>query len=294
MASILSMTGFSAAQSQYQERGITCEIRSVNSRYLEISLKLPRLLFDLENPIKEIIRGKVNRGKIFYNLSFISGENENNGVTVDPNNLHHYINLLNQVKSAAGIDTPISLDHLLSFKDLFTMQEKTELDDALVKTVEEISLTAVEQLNEMRRREGEHLKNDIDERLKVLKRLTGEIREHSKGNARIEFEKLTQRLFSLIDEEKVDRSRLEQELAIISDRVDITEELVRMDSHLELFEQNLEKGSPVGKKLNFILQEMNREANTLGNKTTLIEISHRVVAIKEEIEKLREQIQNIE
>jgi len=130
--------------------------------------------------------------------------------------------------------------------------------------------------------------------LNNIHNLNMEIKELSVDNARNEFDKLYKRLLSMIDEKKIDHNRLEMELALISDRVDISEEVVRMESHLELFRENLAAGSPNGKKLNFILQEMHREANTMSTKNTLIEISHRIVTIKEEIERMREQVQNIE
>ena len=146
----------------------------------------------------------------------------------------------------------------------------------------------------MRSQEGIHLKSDLQKRLDKITILTEEITGLSKENPSIEFEKLRKRLLSMITEDKIDINRLEQELAIIADRVDITEETVRMKSHIQLFQENLNTGSPIGKKLNFILQEMHRETNTMSNKTTIVEISHRLVTLKEEIEKVREQVQNIE
>jgi uncharacterized protein (TIGR00255 family) len=132
------------------------------------------------------------------------------------------------------------------------------------------------------------------ERLDKISEINDQIIALSKDNPRIEFEKLYNRLLGMLKEDKIDKTRLEQELALIADKVDITEETVRMKSHIELFRKNLQAGSPIGKKLNFILQEMNRETNTMSNKSTMIDISHKIVTLKEEIEKVREQIQNIE
>lgn len=168
------------------------------------------------------------------------------------------------------------------------------LDDQFAQTFEALINDAIAQLDITRGAEGENLRRDLADRLDALEKLTGEIAEMGKGNARSEFEKLYQRLITLVDEGKIDRNRLEMELALISDRVDISEEVVRMGSHIELFRENLRQGSPIGKKLNFILQEMHREANTISTKNTLIEISHRSVTVKEEIERMREQVQNLE
>lgn len=294
MGNIRSMTGYATRQTQLNESELTCEIRTLNSRFLEISLKLPKIMTDLENPLKEIIRKRVSRGKVFCSLSLSSVEGELQNLKIDQSSVKLYLNLLQQIRQAAGIDSPITLEHLLTFKDIISFDDEGVLNDAHLKMVFRTVDDTLQTLNEMRSREGENLKGDLLERLEKINKISNEITELAKNNPQIEFERLQNRLVSLLDEEKVDQSRLEQELAILTDRVDITEENVRMKSHLQLFRENIEKGSPIGKKLNFILQEMHRETNTISNKNTMIEISHRVVTVKEEIEKLREQIQNIE
>ncbi len=294
MNPLRSMTGFATAQTTFRESDLVCEIRSLNSRYLEINVKLPRLLADLEQSIKEKIRQKIERGKIFYTLSFTTPTAELQNFRIDPVTVQTYKNLLEQIREAAGLDSPVQLDHLLFFKDIITYEEDKSVDEELVNTIYQLTDQTLELLNEMRAQEGSNLLKDLEERLGRIEQLTEEVARMGKDNPRQEFERLYQRLLSLLEEEKIDRSRLEQELAIISDRVDITEETVRMSSHLQLFRKSLQAGSPIGKKLNFLLQEMHREANTMANKTTMVEISHRVVIIKEEIEKMREQIQNIE
>ncbi len=294
MDNLNSMTGFATVQTKYDDTEITCEIRSVNSRYLEISVKLPRVLADLENQLKDIIRKKVTRGKIMYSLNFSALTSELQNLKIDPGTVKTYMNLLEQMREAAGVDSPINLDHLLFFKDIISFEEDSHLNEELVEIIEKITEETLDKLNEMRTREGSNLKDDLAARLDKIERITGEVSVLGKDSPRVEFEKLYNRLLSLLSEDKIDRARLEQELAIISDKVDITEETVRMKSHIQLFRENLEAGSPIGKKLNFILQEMHREANTMSSKTTIVDISHRVVEIKEDVEKLREQIQNIE
>lgn len=294
MANIYSMTGFSTVQAKYNDSELTCEVRTLNSRYLEIMVKLPRLVADLENPIKDVIRKKITRGKVMYSLSFSALTGELQNLKIDPATVQIYTNLLKQIRQAAGLEVPITLDHLLSFKDIISFEEENEVDEELVETIYRLTEKTLDDLNRMRAREGENLKTDLQNRLSKIELLINEIASLGKENPRIEFERLYNRLLLLIEEEKLDLSRVEQELALITDKVDISEETVRMKSHLQLFKDNLNSGSPIGKKLNFILQEMHREVNTMSNKATMIEISHRVVTIKEEIEKIREQVQNIE
>lgn len=294
MSVLYSMTGYSNVHSEYNSNEISCEIRTVNSRYLEIFIKLPKAIADIENSIKEIIRNKISRGKISYSLSFSSLSSELQNLKIDSDTVRLYRRLLDQISEAAGISDPVKLDHLLFFKDIISFEEESAADEKLLAAIKQVTEQAMDQLNEMRAREGANLLADLLERLDRIDRLTAEIAELGKENPRREFEKLYKRLISLLSEEKIDRDRLEQELALLSDKVDITEETVRMRSHLQLFRDYLDHGSPIGKKLNFLLQEMHREVNTMSSKATLIEISHRVVTIKEEIEKLREQIQNIE
>ncbi len=294
MNKLKSMTGFAIIQKEYNSGEVTCEIRSLNSRYLEISMRLPRILNDLEGPIKEIIRQKVTRGKILYNLNFSSLNNDMQNLKIQPDLVKAYMQILEEMKKEASIDTPIQLDHLLFFKDILSFEESSEVDESLSNFVFELTGDALEKLNEMRGKEALFLRKDLENRVKRIGQITAKIAELGKENPRSEFERLHSRLMTLIGEEKVDPNRLEMELAMIADKVDITEELVRLGSHLQLFEENLSSGSPVGKKLNFILQEMNRETNTMSNKSTMVDIAHHVVHLKEEIEKIREQIQNIE
>lgn len=295
MNNLYSMTGFASKQAEYNNTEITCEIRALNSRYLEISIRLPKVLSDLENSIKELIRQKITRGKIMYSLNFSSLSSELQNLKIDPDTIQIYMNLLKEMKKAAYIDAEITLDHLLSFKDIISFEEEAEIDEEFAKFIFRVTEDALKKLDEMRSQEGDFLRKDLQSRMGNILQLTDEIAQLGKNNARTEFEKMYKRLLSFIgDEKQVDNNRFEQELAIIADKVDITEESVRLKSHIQLFEENLKEGSPVGKKLNFILQEMNRETNTISNKTTMVEISHRVVALKEEIEKIREQVQNIE
>jgi uncharacterized protein (TIGR00255 family) len=293
MGKIHSMTGFALLSHPYGN-GMSCEIRSLNSRFLETNVKLPLTVKDLEDSIKEVIQKNINRGRVTCSISFNSSSQSLSNLKIDPNVVDLYKNLLNQIRKAAGIEEGVRLEHLLAFKDIIAFEEEVSIDENLEKSILGLVEKTLVKLNKMRSFEGDNLVKDLNVRLAVLQKNIKTIEPLSKGNAKSEFDKLYKRLLSLLDDTKVDKNRLEMELAIISDRVDISEELIRLKSHIDLFKQNLKGGSPVGKKLNFLLQEMHREANTISSKSTLLEISHHTVAIKEDIERIREQIQNIE
>jgi len=293
MAKIYSMTGFALLSHPYGN-GISCEIRSLNSRFLETNVKLPLTVKDLEDSIKDVIQKNVNRGRVTCSISFNSSSQSLSNLKIDPNVVDLYKNLLNQIRNVAKIEDKIKLEHLLAFKDIIAFEEEVSIDENLEKSILGLVQNTLAKLNEMRNIEGDNLVKDLNNRLASLQKNIKAIEPLSKGNSKSEFDKLYKRLLSLIGEKKVDKNRLEMELAIISDRVDISEELIRLRSHIDLFKQNLKSGSPVGKKLNFLLQEMHREANTISSKSTLLEISHYTVAVKEDIERIREQIQNIE
>ncbi|MGH1364147.1 MAG: YicC/YloC family endoribonuclease [Calditrichia bacterium] len=291
---VYSMTGFASRKALVKTTELSSEIRSLNSRYLEMYVKLPTIFRDQEDAVKELIRQKVDRGKINCTIIIQAKEEALDALEVNEGAVKNYAKLLNGVRESAGIEKKIELSDLLQFKDVFVAKEDDALSELLKKHLMNLVSDTLDGLNETRMREGDNLRNDLLQRLASITSLNDEIFELGKNNARTEFDKLNKRLLSMIDEKKIDRNRLEMELALISDRVDISEEVVRMRSHLQQFQANLDKGSPIGKKLNFILQEMHREANTISSKSSLIEISKRIVTVKEEIERMREQVQNIE
>ncbi len=294
MGNIFSMTGFAVLTQNMDDTEITCEMRSLNSRYLEIFVKLPQALRILEDTIKDTIRSKVSRGKISCVITTSSLIPAIQNLHIDSQTVELYTRLLDDIRKIAGIHEPIKLEHLLQFNEIFSFEESSEIDDAFQKAIVSVVETTLNILNENRAKEGANLVSDLLSRLEKIEHVVQELKPLAQQNPRQEFEKLYQRLQNLIQEQKIDRDRLEQEVAIIADRVDITEELVRLESHITLFRETIAKGSPAGKKLNFILQEMHREANTISSKNTMVEISHRAVMLKEEIEKIREQVQNIE
>ncbi len=294
MNQVYSMTGFSAGSQLYDSNELSCEIRSLNSRYLEIFVKVPLIFRDLEDSIKEIIRKKITRGKVNCTIAINSQTPIMQQLKVDESVTLMYTSLLEQIRAIAKIEEPIRLADILVFKDVLSFEEEAVADKGLQNALFELLEDTLEQLNQTRAVEGQSMVRDLAVRLEKIISLTDEIKDLSQQNAPEEFRKLHKRLLRMIDENSIDRNRLEMELALISDRVDISEEVVRMQSHIELFKDTLQQGSPAGKKLNFILQEMHREANTMASKSTMLEVSHRIVAVKEEIERVREQVQNIE
>ncbi len=294
MGQLFSMTGFATGKTTYNHLEIACELRSLNSRYLEVGVKLPATLRELEEQLKERIRTGVQRGKVHCVLNFSEQSPVLKGLQVDEGAVQFYRELLEQVRRQADISEPIRLEHLLQFSEIFTVEPDAGLDAGLKAAIFQLVNETLAALNKARAREGQVLRQDIEQRLRTIEQRLKQVERLAGKNARQEFEKLKRRLYAMIDEKKVDANRLELELALIAERVDVTEEVVRLGSHINLFREQLEKGSPVGKTLNFVLQEMHREANTISNKSTMIEISHWIVEIKEEIEKIREQVQNIE
>jgi uncharacterized protein (TIGR00255 family) len=289
-----SMTGFGRSELKTEQFEIATEIRSLNNRFLDISLKLPKAFLPYEYDIKALIKNNIERGKINITVNLKDLSLTNGNFMVKSERIAYYLKILNGIKKLADIQEQVTLNHLLSFKELVepeeSLIENEQVVAALMKNIEQ----TLDQLNEMRSQEGAHIAQD-------LKNQIGQIGEsveliHQKGQTvpRDELNKLKERIKNLVDPKTVDVGRLEQELALLADRVDVTEECLRLRSHMKLFSDELSRQGAIGKKLTFILQEMHREANTIGAKTTNITIAHEVIKIKEEVEKIREQVQNLE
>lgn len=289
-----SMTGYGRGEAISDNMRAIAEIRSVNYRYAEISMKLPSQLQVYEQGLKEQVQKKVTRGKISLTvqLEFDSSGSEPTHIQEDA--LKQKVRILEKVRELVGINDPIRLEHLLAFEDLF---EPAENDPLLLKkqhnVVEQAILKSVDELLKMRRNEGKNLLVDLEKRMESL-RNNCEIVGKTEKERIIEAKKrMSERVSQLVDDSRVNAERLEQEIAFLADRLDISEELVRMDSHIRYFTECLNSGDSQGKKLNFILQEMHREVNTIGSKANNSDISRLVVEMKEVIENIREQIQNI-
>jgi uncharacterized protein (TIGR00255 family) len=256
--------------------------------------RLPRGLNTYEQAVKDLVRNKISRGRINVVIT-LKSENENAlGLRVDEEMAHRYKSLLESLLKKLDIPGPITLEHLLHFSDILSIDEEGALPEQAWTCVETALTRAIDELNTMRLREGKEIVQDLRLRVNSLQQKIASVQAISATRGKAEFEQLFKRLRAMIDTKELDPNRLELEVALLADRVDITEECIRFQSHNTLFLEAIEETEPAGRKLNFLLQEMNREANTIGAKANDAQIAHLVVAIKEEVEKLREQIQNIE
>ncbi len=292
---IYSMTGFGKCEKIFGGTTVSIEIRSLNSRYLDLTFKAPRVFLYKENEVKEFLKKKLDRGKITVNVVIQSNELSLTNSKIDHETVRQYAAMLREASAKAGLSGEVRLEHILNFGDIFVNGGGDETGDALWKNILTCLNEAIDELNIMRKEEGRALGNDLLARVQAVERHLDKVTELSKTAVPEELAKLRERVRKLLERTDFDPQRLELELAIIADKVDITEELVRFRSHNKMF-TDLISGpqTQIGRKLNFITQEMGREANTLGSKSSQSEVIHTVVAIKEELEKLREQIQNVE
>ena len=291
---ISSMTGYGRGESDEAARRYVVELRSENNRFLEIYLRLPKTLASLEPKIKSLIQEYVTRGRIYVTLN-IDGTDENAGrLTLDETTVRSYCDALSEVKRKFRLSGKITLDILTRFPNILNFETVQEDVEEEWSRIEPALRTALKSLKGMREAEGTQLRTDLEKRIRVLESLIQKIEEESPKGVVEAKKKLEERLKSLLETDHIDPLRMALEVGIIAERCDVTEECVRFHSHNRLFRDTLERGGAIGKRLNFLLQEMNREANTIGSKGFNTTISHIVVQIKEEIEKLREQVQNIE
>jgi uncharacterized protein (TIGR00255 family) len=290
---IYSMTGYGIGSISKNKTSAEVEVKSVNSRFFEVSLKLPSILFPYDYEIREFIKTKVQRGKVSVVVHFKKDGVENGFVTIDANKLSNHLSLIKKIKKAAGIKDEITLEHLLSSKEIFSSQD-AELSKAEFEIVKSALNKALDKLILMKKKEGAELSRDLAARIENISSNVSAIETEFRKSINEYHEKLKQRIQELIGNVEINEERLNLELALIADRADITEECVRLRSHLKFFKETLKNEKEPGKKLNFLCQEMNRETNTISSKAISTSIIHSSVFIKEEIEKIREQIQNIE
>ncbi len=291
---VSSMTGYGRAVVKKEEIEVTVEIRSVNNRFLDISLRNPRILADFEGQIKDIIAKTLSRGRINVSITVQSQNANLQTLTLNKPLATTYYRLVKELQQELDLAGEVALGQLLSLPDIIVMDENAPETELFWECTREALTRALDELQTMRRTEGTELLRDFMQRVENLEKMILSIESLSANRPREEIEKLRQRVHALIQEERVDEGRLEMELAFLSDRLDVTEECVRFHSHNKAFIQILQNEAAPGRKLNFLLQEMNREANTIGSKASSAEISHLVIEMKDEVEKLREQVQNIE
>jgi uncharacterized protein (TIGR00255 family) len=291
---IVSMTGYGRGEANSGDAKVTVELRSVNGRFLEVSARLPRSLALRENEIKEIVRQKLSRGKINLVLTLERDNGNSLPLKIDVSAAKAYYRLLNHLRKTVRLKETVKLEHLLQFSDIFEQENLETPDEKEWEVVKKGLQAALENLDQMRRDEGKELENDLRIRIAGLETNILIIEGLSKTQVPVERDRLRERVQQILGQQAIDEGRLEMELVLLADRLDVTEECVRFHSHNKFFLQALGDSGPSGRKLNFLIQEMNREANTIGSKSSATEIAHLVVGIKEELERIREQLQNIE
>jgi uncharacterized protein (TIGR00255 family) len=290
---IYSMTGYGKGSSSKNKISAEVEVKSVNSRFFEVSLKLPSALSNYDYEIKEFIKTKVQRGKLNIIIHLKKDGVDNGFISVDKQRLLHQLELVKKVKRTSGVKDEIRLDHLLGSKEIFTTQE-SELSKAEFDVIKSALDKALNKLLLMKKKEGAELSKDLNKRIENISKEVNKIEKEFLLGVNDYYTRLKQRITELTTGVEINEDRLNVELALIADRADVTEECVRLKSHLKFFKESLKNESEPGKKLNFLCQEMNRETNTISSKSVSTLIIHSSVFIKEEIEKIREQLQNIE
>jgi uncharacterized protein (TIGR00255 family) len=289
-----SMTGLGIGEKKSGGQTICVELRSVNNRYLEVSSRLPAVLSPFEPAIKEIVREAVSRGKLYVNISVLGGSNSYAHLRINKDAVIQVGQILNSLRKEAHIEDPLRLEHLLQYPEIFENADQNHSEEMTWENTKAALIQALEDLKKMRRKEGRVLVEDILARLKLLKKSVDEIDKIAKTNLPETHQKMVERVKKLVHGEAVNEERLYSEIALMADKLDVTEECTRLKSHHQLFREIIGSEDEVGKKLNFLLQEMNREVNTISTKANHVLISHIVVSMKDEIEKLREQVQNLE
>ncbi|MDB5035765.1 MAG: Stress-induced protein [Chlorobi bacterium] len=292
---IISMTGFGRSEISRDGVTISVELRSVNNRFLEISARMPRELNARENDMREIIRKTLTRGKIHLNINVERQEDASKAIDVDPEVVKTYKDALELIRKHAKIKETVGLEHLLHFSDEIFGRSNTGTEESdNWELVAECVEGAVREIDQMRRNEGRELARDIRERIKSIDAMVDRAEQLSKDKIPAERQRLRERIAQLFENDEIDEQRLEFEIVMLSDKLDITEECVRYRSHSKYFVEAVKGPEPAGRKLGFLLQEINREVTTIGSKCNDAEIAHMVVRAKEELEKIREQVQNIE
>lgn len=289
------MTGFGYGNYQDEEVELNIEIKTINHRYRDYLLKMPTGLNSIEDKIKHAISEKIARGRIECSIKYYEIGIKKKRIVLDRDVTCHYINLLNEIKEMdASISKELDLTLIAKFPDVIRMDEETSDSDLIWLKIEPALNKVLDNVNDSRLNEGENLKNDILLRNSKIKAWIAVISKRAPENMIIYRHDLKEKITRYVESSDIDQSRLLTEIAIMADKLNIDEELTRLESHTKRLEEILVEENPIGRKLDFLIQEINREINTIGSKANDLAISNLVVDIKSEIEKIREQIQNIE
>lgn len=291
---VSSMTGYGRAFYECRNRNFTIEIRSVNHRYLDLNIKMPRSITSLEDRIRKKLQEKLSRGKVDIYVTQTVLETESSKALLNKNLGDSIVKCLEEINERYGLKESLSLSLIAKFPDVITIEQKDEDFEEIWNNLKIPLDEAITTLVSMRLREGGKLREDIELKCSSIEQLVNNIAEKSGLVVEQYKTKLNDRIKELIGDNNVDENRLAMEVAIFSDKACIDEEIVRLRSHVLQLRESLNSNEPIGRKLDFIVQEMNREANTIASKANDVDLVHLVLDVKNEIEKIREQVQNIQ
>lgn len=291
---IKSMTGYGRAQQTLCGRDITVEIRSVNHRYFEYASRLPRSFGYLDEKLKALLQSAIFRGKVDCFVTIVSVDSGGAQVAVCHELAEAYVRALRALGEELSLPDDLTLSSISRFSDIFVVQHAPEDEDEVWECVRTVAEEALAQFVSMRAAEGTRLRDDILSRLKVIEDCVSAVEVQSPRTVAAYRERLFVKLQEILESKTIDTQRVLTEAAIVADRLAVDEETVRLRSHIAQLRDFLQSPDPIGRKMDFLVQELNREANTIGSKCQDVEIAQTVITIKSEIEKIREQIQNIE
>lgn len=291
---IKSMTGFGRCEVQKDSRKFTVELKSVNHRYLDVNIRMPKKLNFFETAIRTLLKSYANRGKVDIFITYEDLSQTQVSVKYNAALAAEYMKYLKQMEEEFGLENDVRVSTLSRYPEVFTMEEQSEDEEELWNGLKEALEGAFTQFVETRKTEGENLKKDIISKLDLLSEQIGFIEERSPQIVAEYRAKLEDKMKELLADTQIEESRIASEVILFADKICTDEEVVRLKSHISHMRNTLEEKAEIGRKLDFIAQEMNREANTILSKANDIEVSDRAISLKTEIEKIREQIQNIE
>lgn len=291
---IISMTGYGRSEEALAGGTVTAELRSVNHRFCEIVVRLPKAVSSLEEELKRMIQQRCARGRIELTVSLSGGKETGKQLSLDQALARQYHGLLRDLKKQLRLSGSIDVATLAGYRDLISVTDRPVDEKRLLETAKRVTTEALSMLDQMRRREGAALAKDLKHRLHTVREEIGHVEKRSPYVAQEYLARLKARVAKLTELPELDEGRLSQELALYADRCDISEEVTRLASHLAQCETTLRSAEPMGRTLDFLLQEIGREVNTIGSKANDADIAMHAVKLKGELEKIREQVQNIE
>ena len=291
---IKSMTGYGSAVYSENGKKYSVEIKSVNNRYSDISVKAPRIYGFLEDALRKRAAERIRRGKADIYVTVENDGADSGSVSVDTSLAAQYMKAFSQLSDSLGIPCNMKSEDFLRIQDVFRVEKAEENEDEITAAAKKALDGALDRFEEMRLREGEKMLEDLQTHLAVIKEETAHIEAHAPEIVEQYRKRIEERVRDILGTAPYDETRLLTEVAVFSDRVNVNEEIVRLKSHISQFSEMLASDEPVGRKIDFLIQEMNRETNTIGSKSNDLEASKIIINIKAEIEKLREQIQNVE